>query len=203
MQDYPKKDLPFNADKVGVSCGGKYTFTDAGDWRWLTTEEEAQYEADHARADDDGMGAAIGTASDIAPDELGDDWGKLMGDPEPDDDQAAIRNGAEAAAAGKDADVDFGIGNLISPEAERELADAAIRIINSTVGKTSTKRYVLLQVDLVNVDENSTAGELDTLTRIGTADNATIYAIAAEYRRRDLRRDLKAFMDGDSRSMEV
>jgi hypothetical protein len=52
-------------------------------WRFLTEAEEATYHAahDHARADDDGMGAAVGATpandDDANEDDLGAKWGSV------------------------------------------------------------------------------------------------------------------------------
>jgi len=176
--------------------------TDKTDWRYLTPEEKEDYEGsliadDHsgARADDDGMGAAVGAvvASDDQTysddNDLGANWGPS--DPIP---AGSTDPHVEAIAAAKNAGEGgpnflLPAGQTTSAEGERALADAAIELINSTVGDALNKRYTLVVFHVNNVDEKTTAGDIDHYSIVSTADVYSLARVAENEVIKDFARD--------------
>lgn len=197
--------IPYAADRVKTidcSSGTKYFLEDANDstnWRWLTPEEKTQFagsddDHDHARADDDGFGAAIGAAApisdytDAAYDDLGKDWGQSSPVPE-DADVAAIR--AAAVAGPDEPGFNKTPGQQTSLAGERALADAAIELINSSVGNTDKVRYTVIAYHVKDVNPTTTAADIDHYSIVATADNFSLARVAENEMLKD------AFKRGD------
>lgn len=182
--------LPFDASaelKVSeYATGHHYIEGDGGNeidgkqWRFLTADEEAIY-ADahaHARADDDGMGAAIGAITAAEDNDLGADWGAFdQGPAEVDPDVARIN---EVMASTEHAMFDGGRGLEVKPGVERALADQAIRFINEAVGDSRNTRYTLVvyHMDPETFNAETTGAAMKSYSLVSTGDRRALADVA-------------------------
>ena len=151
---------------------------DKNDWRYLTSDEKADYESwlasDHARADDDGMGQAVGVEFPNDND-LGADWGAFdQGPVDP-----AVAKIAEVMGSNTHAVFDGGRGKAVTVEAERALADQAIKFINESVGNSKATRYTLVvyHMDMDTFNIETTGAKLKSYSLVSTADRRALVGV--------------------------
>lgn len=204
--------VPYDDAKVaeGALSGRLYVAgpSDANgnaNWRFLTEAEEATYNAahEHHRADDDGMGAAIGARPGVSgdfinEDDLGAKWGSVDDAPGASPEVAAI----EATMASTEHAVwELGLGEVPPVDVERSLADQAIAFINSTVGNLDKTRYTLVVFHMGDVNSETTGGQLESYSLISTIDRKALSQVALSEAMKAL--DGAALADDNATSLEI
>lgn len=154
------KDLPFDPTKVASSCNGRFTYNAAGEWRWMTDEENATFEAkeavdadqtfDHHRHDDDGHGSAIGARPVADDNDLGKDWGK-----------SSI---GEAFEAGKSGDVHRVITGTDALAELPAVFETAAKMLAEAQADPVNTRFALIQYKIEGTDPETLKGGRITST---------------------------------------
>lgn len=134
---------------------------------------------------DDDLGSQWGPASDVET--------RAVVDPEVE----AIKNIQPGER------FDGGRGNDVSADVERALADKAISFINEAVGDKMNTRYALLVFHMKDVDPVTTAGQIETISRIGTADNNALMAYADTLADAEIAKMLEKLGNLAPKSLEV
>jgi hypothetical protein len=105
--------------------------------------------------------------------ELGTNWGPSSPVPQEHPEVAAIKAASTSGtnfvkARGEQPDV----------EVERALADEAIRLINNTVGDSVKHRYVLVVLNMSDVDPDTTAATIESYSLVATSDVQSLISVA-------------------------
>lgn len=120
--------------------------------------------------------AAEGQTSDVDS-ELGVNWGPSSPVPTAEHpDVAAIR----AASEDNEGATPFikAAGERPDLEVERALADEAIKLINSTVGNLDKRRYVLVVLNMKDVDPETTGAAIEDYSLVATSDMQSFIQVA-------------------------
>lgn len=74
--------------------------------------------------------------------------------------------------------IDYGVDQLVSIEVEQNLVERATQYLQSTVGKSDTKRWALLQYDVELKGDGTTAAKIVGTRLTGTIDDGAIIGTA-------------------------